>query len=317
MNIQSNENLSLSDIVLVPRKISRIDSRNDVSLKIAFGDKKLNCPIIASPMKDVCDGHVSLVIEKMGGLGIINRFMPIEDQVKEFLICPDAACAIGVNGDYIERCNTLNKEGCRLFCIDVANGATSLVEKTLLVFRDLFFIVGNVASKECFEWLESFPNVIAIRVGIAGGSACTTKTATGISRGLASSIMECYKVRKRALIIADGGVHMPSDMCKSIACGADLVMLGKSIASTTDSPAKITKENGQACKIYCGSASFEVQKNYRDIPRYIEGETRLLPYTGESLEDLISRFCDGLRSSMSYFNAKNLEEYRRNINVLC
>ncbi len=113
-------------------------------------------------------------------------------------------------------------------------------------------------------------------------------------------------------MIADGGIGEPADMCKAIACGADIVMLGGAIAKTTDSPAELIKKDGVFYKVYHGSASFEIQKR----TRYIEGRTRLLDYEGETLESLIARFCDGLRSSMSYFNARNLEEYRNNVSFV-
>ena len=93
-------------------------------------------------------------------------------------------------------------------------------------------------------------------------------------------------------------------------------MLGSIIANCSDSPAEILKRDGKWFKVYHGSASFEIQKEYRNNPKYIEGRTRLLEYDGESLEGLITRFHDGIRSCMSYFNAKNLEEFRKNITIV-
>jgi IMP dehydrogenase/GMP reductase len=308
-------NLGFDDIALVPRVISTIGSRNDITTKVVFNKSViLNIPIIAAPMKDVCDGKVSTTMQQLGGFGIIHRFMPIEQQVEEWSISKFAACAVGVNGDSLKRFDALYEAGCRAFCVDVANGANTksvhMVEN--IVEPDVDLIVGNVASKECYHFLDEIPNVRAIRVGIAGGCACTTKNATGIGYGMVSSIMECASVKKNALLIADGGIREPSDMCKALLVGADMVMLGRCIATTTDSPAEIVKQDGKLFKVYHGSASFEVQKEYRNNPKYIEGRTKFLEYEGESLSDLMTRFSDGLRSSMSYFNARNLEEYRKN-----
>ena len=169
-----------------------------------------------------------------------------------------------------------------------------------------------MSSKECYSWLEQFDKVKAIRTLIATGGACTTKNATGVYYGAASCIKECASVKKRTLLIADGGVREPSDLCKAIALGADLVILGNTIAATSDSPAEILKKEGKLYKIYHGSASYEIQRHYREKPKYIEGRTRLLEFTGESLEALVNRFCEGLRSSMSYFNAKTLQEFKNN-----
>ncbi len=317
--------LGFDDITLVPRVVSTIDSRDDINTDVLFKKRKmghnepfvLSLPIVAAPMKDVCDGIVARSIESLGGMGIIHRFMPIEQQVGEWKktrTTYGAACAIGVNGDSLERLEWLYRAGCRVFCIDTANGANTRLEGITRSIEayDIDLIVGNVASKECYQWLDSLPNVRAIRVGIAGGAACTTKNATGISYGMISSIMECASVKENALLIADGGIQEPRDMCKAIAVGADMVMLGSCIAATSDSPAELIKQDGKLVKVYHGSASFEVQKEYRNNPKYIEGRVRFLEYEGESLEDLMTRFSDGLRSSMSYFNAKNLDEFRKN-----
>ena len=303
------------DITLVPTVVSTIDSRSDITTKVQHKGIDLKVPIVAAPMKDVCDGQMAHKLGLLGGLGIIHRFMSIDEQVKEWeQAIEGSACAIGINGDHLERFERLYEAGCRIFCIDTANGANTKVEKVIRSIEkyDIDLIVGNVASHECYAWLDSMPNVRAIRVGIAGGAACTTKNATGINYGMVSSIMECASFKKNTLLIADGGIREPSDMCKALAVGADLVMLGSCIATTTDSPAEIVKQDGKLVKVYHGSASFEIQKEYRNNPKYIEGRVRFLEYEGESLEDLVTRFSDGLRSCMSYFNARNLAEFRRN-----
>ncbi|MCK9458405.1 MAG: IMP dehydrogenase [Proteobacteria bacterium] len=310
--------LGFDDITLVPRVVSNIESRDDISTKV----RAMSVPIVAAPMKDVCDGTVAFRMERLGGMGIIHRFMPINEQIecwkhsRQSDNMHGSACAIGINGDSVERFHALREVGCKIFCIDTANGANAKLAKVIeslghgMSVDEIGFIVGNVASKECYQWLDSLPHVIAIRVGIAGGAACTTKNATGISYGMVSSIMECASVKKNALLIADGGIQEPRDMCKAIAVGADMVMLGSCIAATSDSPAELVKQDGKFVKVYHGSASFEIQKEYRNNPKYIEGRVRFLEYEGESLEDLVTRFSDGLRSSMSYFNAKNLDEFR-------
>ena len=121
-------------------------------------------------------------------------------------------------------------------------------------------------------------------------------------------------------MIADGGIKEPQDFCKAIACGADAIMMGSLIAATADSPAEIINISGydtgvymRQFKNYHGSASFEIQQSYKNRPRYVEGRTRMLEYTGQTLEELIIKFTDGLKSSMSYFNALTLDEYRKNI----
>lgn len=309
--------LGFDDVVLVPRVISKILSRNNIDTSVKFNEKlTIKTPIIASPMQDVCNAGVASEMNRLGGLGIIHRFMSIKEQVEEYkqanCFC---ACAIGVDGDYYDRFLSLMEVGCNIYCLDVANGGNIKVERAIEKISDenIDIIVGNVSSAQCYEWLEQFDKVKAQRCGIANGYSCATKNATGIEYGMVSAIQECAAVKKRTLLIADGGIKEPSDFCKAIAFGADLVMMGGVIAATCDSPAEIVKKDDKLYKVYHGSASFEVQKCYKEKPRYIEGKTRLLDFNNESLESLISRYCEGLRSSMSYFNSSNLEEFRENM----
>lgn len=313
MKISKKRSLDYDDVCLVPRVISEINSRDDIKVNINFAGFNLTMPIIASPMKDVCDGNLAKEIRRLGGLGLIHRFNSIPEQIEEYKKCPESGCAIGINGDYLERFLELYKNGCRLFCVDIANGATSKLKSVidnLCGYLGIHLIVGNVASKECYEWLEKC-GIVGIRVGIAGGAGCTTKNATGVYHGMASCIMECTDAKQKSFLIADGGIKSPADFCKAIAFGADLVMMGSVIAVTKESPAQISDDSKY--KIYNGSASLEIQKIYKEFPKYIEGTTRLLEYHGQTLEIQLSKYMEGLKSSMSYFNAKNLNQYRKNI----
>lgn len=309
--------LGFDDITLVPRVLSTVESRDDVKTMVKWPNGlKVSIPIIASPMKDVCDGRLAGKMKYLGGMGIIHRFSTIEDQVKEYSISKDSPCAVGINGDYKERFQALCKAGCSLLCLDVANGGNvrvgEVIEELSQENSSVRFIVGNVCSKECYEWLTNFSTVIGIRVNVATGAACSTKNATGIVRGAISTIKECATVKYDTVLIADGGIREPSDFCKAIAAGADAIMVGAAIANTSDSPAELIRQNKILYKVYHGSASFDIQSSYREKPRYIEGKTTLLEYEGTTLEEMMTKFSDGLRSSMSYFNARNIKEFQAN-----
>jgi IMP dehydrogenase len=308
-------------VSLVPRVISTLQHRADTSPEVKLGDCRLRLPLIGSPMSDVCGTEMCSVLAREGAAGILHRFQGIRSQARAFKEARGreahaaVGAAIGVTNSYQEQFQMLYEAGCRLFCLDTANGAHKQVEQAIAwihhVADDIFLIAGNVASAETFSWLE-YLGVDAIRVGIAGGSVCETKTETGVFVPTPYAVAEVASVRKRALIIGDGGVRTPSDFCKLLALGADVVMLGSALAGTQEAPGQVVMADGKQYKIMRGSASFSVQQQGgKEAPEYVEGTETLVPYRG-SVVAVLHRYMAGLRSSMSYMNAHTLEEYRNN-----
>jgi IMP dehydrogenase/GMP reductase len=315
--------LDFHNVSLVSRQVSSIRSRDEIDTSVEFCGRKLSIPIVASPMLDVCDGRIAKLMMDYGAFGIIHRFSNIAEQVSQYRAAPGSGCAIGINGDWQERFESLYKAGCRIFCLDVANGASTLVIEAVGKIKrdDVYIIAGNLVSGHLYYYLCN-NGVSAVRVGVAGGAGCTTKNATGIYNPMISVIKEAYKSKTDGQhtnpIIADGGIKEPADFCKALAFGADVIMLGSLVANCIESPAERygTGRGGKQYTIYRGSASSDIQSTYRDAVRYIEGRKVLLEYNSERLEELLKRFTEGLRSSMSYFNSRNLTEYRDNMNYV-
>lgn len=315
----NNLSLDYDNITLVSSQISSINSRDDVDTSIyLFPDIKLRIPIVASPMVDVVDKLLALNLSSLGGFSFLHRFQSIENQLDEYRYVYNSGgycgCAIGLND--FDRLSILYNAGCRYFILDIANGANYRVkhfmESISATFPKSQFIVGNVVSGKQFEWCQDLPNVYGVRVGIAGGKACTTKNATGLFDGPVSLIKEAKLYQNKSKILADGGIRSPADFCKALALGSDAIVLGSLIAACQNSPASIVKQSDKWYKVYRGSSSQEIQLLYKDNIKYIEGETVLLEYKEETLVNLIDRLLSGLRSSMSYFNARNLIEYYSN-----
>lgn len=316
--IQEGKKLGFNNTSLISREISEISSRDDIHILQNFLGNKIK-PFIASPMKDVTNAKVIKILEDNHCLGIIHRFQTLDHQIKESSILDYPVCSIGINDDYIDRYITLINKGVTNFCIDVANSSSQNVKEAVLKLLDIEenvkIIVGNVISKEGIEFWNDIEQIVALRVGVAGGSACRTFNCTAMFHPMISLLLECRKSTSK-ILIADGGIKQPKDACLAIAAGADFIMMGSVFAQCKESPAHIVKIENKAYKIYSGSASFNNQKIYKNTPKYIEGESIALKYEEKSILDIISWFEEGLKSSMSYANAVNLSEFRQNA-VIC
>jgi IMP dehydrogenase len=322
-NIIQDNSLTYDDISLLPNEISEIEHRANCDTSIDFLGLKLAVPIIASPMNTVCGGKMAKTLSEMKCLGIIHRFNTVEEQLDEFtenglLISEFKAAAIGINLEAeIKRIRKLADAGIKIFCIDIANGGSRMIEKFINSISNfineykLKIIAGNVASYETTKYLIGL-NVDAIRVGIGNGAMCSTSIKSGIGIGQVDAIIRALNAKKdiksSVKIIADGGISSPGAMCKAIALGCDAVMFGRVLAGTEEAPGDVLKYNNQRWKKYCGSASFAVKQEDKN---YIEGEESLVPYKG-NVSKLLKEYKEGLQSSMSYLNSLNLSEYQKN-----
>jgi len=311
------------DLSLVPREVSTLAHRSDAKPAVELGGVNLDVPLIGSPMPDVCGLEMCDALAQSGAMGILHRFQSIDEQADDLRSArertPAVGAAIGITGDYRDRFLRLLDAGCEIVCIDTANGAHVQMAEAVSWVRaqssSVFLIAGNVASAEAFSWLEDH-GADAIRVGIAGGSVCETRTETGVFVPTPYAVAEAVRVRRRTLIIGDSGVRTPSDMCKLLAIGADCVMVGSALAGTREAPGRVIVVDGKKFKIMRGAASFSVQQQVGiDDPEHVEGSETMVPYKGRAA-GVVERYLAGLRSSMSYMDARTLDEYRRNVSFV-
>ncbi|MCF8262208.1 MAG: guanosine monophosphate reductase [Melioribacteraceae bacterium] len=302
--------LTYDDISLVPTEVSEIKSRTQNRTAAEFLGEKINLPVLSSPMDSVTGIEMADKLGKLGCIGIVNRF---DSSLKQLTGSEKyeniRAVSIGLNADdeLIEKL----VEGKYIICIDTANANNKTVlNKCEDIKRkhDVRIILGNVAQGDSLKRLVD-AGADAVRIGIGGGSVCSTSIQTGIGLGQVSSLLDCYFSKEKynldIELIADGGIKNPGDVSKAIALGADVVMLGRMLAGTKEAPGEVIKYNDQLWKKYRGSASFGVKmKN-----EFIEGEETMIPYKG-TVENVINAISDGLRSAMSYMNCLTLNQLR-------
>jgi len=307
-----HQSLTYDDISLIPAQISRIRSRTEAATDCNFLGLDLAVPVISSPMDTVTGLEMVRELSRLGCLGILNRFdSQYDDVIKNHISNGEiraVSVALNTEDDIIERL----AERQEIICIDTANANNNAVLKKTEEIKEKFkvqVIVGNIAHGATLRQMED-AGADAVRVGIGSGSVCTTSIQTGIGIGQVSSLLSVLFARAdmklKIKIIADGGIKSPGDVAKAMALGADVVMLGRMLSGTKETPGEVIKYNGQLWKKYRGSASFGVKmKN-----EFIEGEETMVPYKGV-VKNVIDNISDGLRSSMSYMNCFTLDELRR------
>ena len=326
--LHGKQALTYDDIQLIPA-FSSIESRSTIDLTTQLTTNyRIKVPLIASPMDTVCDGEMAIAMMELGGVGIIHRFMTIEEQAHEVSLTIvegitrrksniwgdttiPVAAAIGANGDYLERAQELVNAGANVILIDVAHGfhqfvleATSNLKKTLPAYVDV--IAGNVATGDAAYNLQ-LSGADAVRVGIGGGSLCTTRIKTGFGVPNVTSLQDCAG-SVSVPIIACGGIRSSGDIAKALGVGANSVILGSLIAGTKEAPGAIIEKQNGLYKRYRGAASLETKSIHGQAKRNVEGESTVVPFKG-GVKFIIEGLLDGVRSALSYAGANNLGEY--------
>lgn len=313
--------ITFGDVLLVP-KYSEILSRKEIDLSVNLGSNSLGlkCPFVSSPMDTVTEDKMAMAMADLGGLGIIHRYNTIDEQsslVKSVYSKTDkVSAAVGVSGDFLERAKELVACGVKVLCVDIAHGHHVLMKEALQTLRtslgdSIHIMAGNVATLEGFNDLSDW-GANSIRVGIGGGSICSTRIQTGHGVPTLQSVLDCAKTDKDTLIIADGGMKSTGDVAKAIAAGADLVMCGSLFAGTDESPGEVfSGSDNKKYKVYRGMASIEAQKDWRGSHNSVEGISTTIPYKG-SVENIVELMKKQLSSACSYSGSLSLSEFRYN-----
>lgn len=320
----------LHDIAIIPTIVSDIGSRKECD--VYYKDGML--PLMAAPMDTVLDKHnlhhflrnhitaclprgekmSATFIEPLGKVFYSYGLQEIEDYFnhKEGRNYTDF-----YNHDYI--------------LIDIANGHMKRLVDIVTKFKSEFpnkkLMVGNVAHPLTYKNL-AMAGADYVRCSIGSGAGCTTAANVAINYPLGSLISECYEEKKKGnfetKIVADGGMRGYDDIIKSLALGADYVMIGSLFNKTMQSSGfnylwgiklpydfarKLWKWGFPVKKKYRGMSTKSVQRKW--------GKAKLVTAEGitkkqkieYNLCSWVENFEDYLKSSMSYCNARNLNEF--------
>ncbi len=321
--MQTIQSLTFDDVLLVP-SYNHYESRRNVDISISdkTGKLSLKLPIMTSNMDTITEDTMANFIGERGGIGALHRFCSIEENVAMFKKCTyKAIVSVGCSDKELERIAALRDAGAQYFLVDVAHGHARYVGRTLKKMREILgenscLIAGNVATYAGADYLASCGADI-IKVGIGGGSVCSTRIKTGFGLPMLTSLMDCKKVDRS--LIADGGIRSPGDVVKALAFGADFIMMGGMLSGTRPTPGKVeTHADGTQWKNYRGNASREAWEDFAGPMgdwKTAEGVSTQVPYREDEAE-IIADIIGGLRSGLTYGGSENIRELQRKLNYV-
>jgi len=234
--------------------------------------------------------------------------------------------AVGVTSDMLDRVSALVQVGVDLIGVDTAHGHSQGVLEAIreikAIYPDLQLIGGNVATADGARALVE-AGVDGVKVGVGPGSICTTRIVAGVGVPQLTAINNAARAIEGSgvPVIGDGGIRYTGDIPKAIAAGAHCIMAGGLFAGVEEAPGETVLYEGRKFKIYRGMGSLSAMslgskdRYFQDVeddikklvPEGIEGR---VPYKG-TLAEVMVQYFGGLRASMGYCGAANIEELQQ------
>ena len=288
--------LTFDDVLLEPRKTAV--KRGDANVETRLTKQaRLAIPLLSAASDTVSDARFAIALGKLGGMAVLHRNCSLEEQVRMVKEVKQVGLPAGaaVGPLDVKRAVALSEAGASFIFIDCAHahapGIIAAAKEMKQKFKSLHplsispskegergsnmgvqLIVGNVATKEAAKDFIGIAD--ALKVGIGGGSICTTRVVSGVGVPQLTAIMDVAEVaRKRGIpVIADGGIRSSGDIVKALAAGASSVMLGSLFAGTEEAPGEVITENGKQYKVYRGMGSKEALEKRHAVDRYAESK---------------------------------------------
>ena len=313
MRIIDDIKLDFDDVLMSPKQ-SLLESRSEVELERTFvclhSKRELTCvPIVAANMAAVAGFNM------VDALADNKMLTALPKDIDYWHDSNDRDWSFMTIGSDLEPLLDQDQKPDKL-CIDIANGYMNkfvgIVEEARKILPDAIIVAGNVCTPEATERLV-IAGADIIKVGIGGGSGCTTRLKTGVGYPQLSAVIECADAAHGlgGMVMSDGGCRTPADVCKAFGAGADFVMLGGMLSGHDESPGTIVEgKKGRRYKEFYGMSSHLAQDRHsggiRDY-RSSEGREVLVPYRGP-VQNTINDILGGLRSCCAYCGASKLKE---------
>ncbi len=321
--------LSFDDVLIVPQH-SNVASRALPNLTTKLTrNVEIAHPIISTNMSTITEARMMFQMWKSKSFGNLHRFMSFSEfqsNIRDFTCAAEkdgenipieAAVSVGVKGEELDS-GWLEFECIRVAVVDVAHGDSQAVMDTITRIKKTYphidVIGGNIATKDGFKRLVD-AGADGVRVGIGGGSACTTRIITGHGMPTLASIIDCAEVSRDSGVpmIADGGIKNSGDAVKALAFGASAVCVGNVLAGTSDTPGAVMELPNGRFKEFYGMSSATAQNRLKSGGKRrgiaAEGIDKLIPYKGET-EDVLLDFIGGVKSGLAYSGVMNIEQLR-------
>ena len=301
--------LHYENVFLKPN-FNSVQSRAEIDTHIMLCGHEFKLPVIPANMKCCVDAETCMLLDKHGYFYIMHRF---DEDMQNFVRYANSqkfntvSISVGIQQKDRNLLTAISQSMMKVdfVTIDVAHGHHSKVADQILHIKQVLpatkIIAGNVATFQGVEYLHNV-GADAVKVGIGGGYACTTKDKTGFTYPMFSCVVECAKDRDIP-VIADGGVRCNGDIAKALVAGASMVMCGSIFAACSDSPAPLVKDaTGRRYKQYFGSASVHNKIEKKNI----EGTMKLMETDTFTYLEKMEEIKQDLQSAISYAGGCNL-----------
>ena len=154
--MEFKEGLTFDDVLLVP-KYSDITSRSQTDLKTQLSRNiSLNIPFVSANMDTVTESSMAVAIARAGGIGIIHRFLTIQEQANEVLKVKRSGSVMIENPYSITADKTIedaldyaeNKDISGLLVVDANSKLIGIVTERDLLFANSKNLIQDVMTKD-------------------------------------------------------------------------------------------------------------------------------------------------------------------------